>query len=597
MARTTDKRSAATVRTVKVAAAQCEVGKDVAANTATLVRMVTQASERGAELVVLPEFGNHLSVYESAQHAWDVAIDVADPADDFVVALAGVARETGAWVVANATVRRIPAKDDQPPRITVTQLLFSPDDGLVAHGDKQVLMGAERIHLSGSDETTEVVDTPVGRIGLYCCMDGVVNEPARALAVGGAEILCNSLNSFALDEASLHVPVRAAENGLWVVACCKVGPLLPPERVDEFAGALGVPGSTFTGAGESQIVSPDGSVVVIGPAEGEAIIMAEIDLAASRARRRPDGTDLLAMRRPEIYGPVAADIEPLPATAADSVETVMIQSGAGDIDALASAVCSAVGDGADVIVLPELATEVDGIVSNPADASLAGRALVESLEAALDGADALVVTSVVEADHADGAAGPGTGDAAYSHAGVVISADGVVLHQPALQCPLRHAEWQTVLGDRQKVFVSPFGRLSVLVGDDVLVPEAARLAVLGGAEVVAVPFSTAEKADLSLILPERAAENRVCLAAASRPGPTGASGAFEPPVNPVWSRPDRPAPFDRTINEPERHLADPSAGSFRVTLHPLRTVEKLVTTDTDLVYGRRPELRGPLVAR
>lgn len=590
-------KAATESRTVKVAAAQCEVGTDVAANIATLVRMVTEAAGRGAELVVLPEFGNHLSVYESADHAWDVAVDLTDPGDAFVVALAGVARSTGAWVVANATVKRAASKGDQPPRITVTQLLFSPEEGLLAHGDKQVLMGAERIHLSGSDETTEVVDTPVGRIGLYCCMDGVVNEPARALAVDGADILCNSLNSFALDEASLHVPVRAAENGVWVVACCKVGPLLPPERVGEFAGALGVPESTFTGAGESQIVSPDGSVVVIGPADGEAIIMAEVDLSASQARCRPDGTDLLSLRRPEVYGPVAADVEPLPATGAETVDTVTVQSGTGDIDALALAVGSAAGDGADVIVLPELPTEVDGTVGNAADASLAGLALIQALEAALDGTDALVVTSVVEADRADGPAGPGTGDAAYSHAGVVVSADGVVLHQPALHSPLRHAGWQTVLGDRQKVLVSPFGRLSVLVGDDVLVPEAARLAVLGGAEVVAVPFSTAEAADLSLILPERAAENRVCLIAASRPGPSGASGCFEPPANPVWSRPDRPAPFDRTINDPDRHVGDPASAAVAVTLHPSRTTEKLVTTDTDLVFGRRPELRGPLVAK
>ena len=583
-------------RTVTVAAAQCEVGTDVARNVATLVRMVGEAAARGAELVVLPEFGNHLSVYESAEHAWEVAVDLTDPGDEFVVALADAAARSGAWVVANATVRRRPAEGDTPPRITITQLLFSPTDGLVAHGDKQVLMGAERIHLSGSNEETVVVDTPLGRIGLYCCMDGVVNEPARALAVGGAEILCNSLNSFALDEASLHVPVRAVENGVWIVACCKVGPLLPPERVQGFSETLGVPPSTFTGAGESQIVAPDGSVLVIGPAEGEAIVTAEIDLAATASRRRPDGTDLLGLRRPEVYGPVAADIAPLPPTGSETVEVVAVQRGAGDVDVLAQAVRSAAADGAGLVVLPELATRADGLVANPADAALAGLALLEALEDALAGTETLVVTSVVEADHDDGAAGPGTGAVAYSHLGVVVSAEGVLLHQPALHVPQRHADWQSVLGDRQKVLVAPFGRLSVLVGDDALVPEAARLAVLGGAEVVAVPFTTAESADLSLVLPERAAENRLCLVAASRPGSAGASAAFDPPENPVWSRPDRPAPFDRTINEPVRYLSDTAEASLAVTLHPSRTAEKLVTTDTDLVFGRRPELRGPLVS-
>ena len=35
--------------------------------------------------------------------------------------------------------------------------------------------------------------------------------------------------------------------------------------------------------------------------------------------------------------------------------------------------------------------------------------------------------------------------------------------------------------------------------------------------------------------------------------------------------------------------------SLVVTLHPARAAEKLITTDTDLVFGRRPELRAPLV--
>ena len=581
---------------VRVAAAQCEVGTDVAENTETLVRMVGEAAARGAQLVVLPEFGNHLSVYESAAHAWEVAIDLDDPSDAFVAALTAAATDNNTWVVANATVRRSAASMGRPPRITVTQMLFSPTDGLVADADKQVLMGAERTHLSGSDRTTDVVDTPLGRIGLYCCMDGVVSEPARALAVGGADILCNSLNSFALDEASLHVPVRAAENGVWIVACCKVGPLLPPERVEEFAGGLGVPADTFTGAGESQVVAPDGTVLTMGPAGGEAIVMADIDPAAASRRRRPDGTDLLAMRRPDIYGPVAAEVAQLPASGAETVDVVAVQSGTGDVDSLAATVAEAAEGGADLVVLPELATEPDGLVADPDQASLAGRALVEALTAAVAGTDTLVVASVVESDHADGSAGPGTGAVAHAHVGVVVSAEGVVLHQPALHRPARHEAWQSVLGDRQKVLVAGFGRLSVLVGDDALVPEAARLAVLGGAEVVAVPFSTAEQADLSLVLPERAAENRMCLVAASRPGPAGASGAFDPPANPVWSRPDRPAPFDRTINEPVRHLAAPEAPTSAVTLHPGRTSEKLITTDTDLVFGRRPELRGPLVA-
>ncbi len=97
-------------------------------------------------------------------------------------------------------------------------------------------------------------------------MDGVINETPRMLAVEGAQVLLNSLNSFALDEASLHVPVRAVENRVWVVAANKVGPLVPERSIAAVAERVGVPVERLHGAGESQIVAPDGTVVAIATA-------------------------------------------------------------------------------------------------------------------------------------------------------------------------------------------------------------------------------------------------------------------------------------------------------------------------------------------
>ena len=579
---------------MRVAAAQCETGTDVDANIATLVRMAAEAAAQGAKLVVLPEFGNHLSIYDSAEHAWDVAIDLDDESDAFVKALATCAAEHGIWVVANSTVRRAPAIGDAPARITVTQLLFSPTAGLVADADKQVLMGAERTFLVGGDTPSTVVDTPLGRIGLYCCMDGVINEAARSLAVQGAEIMCNSLNSFALDEASLHVPARAAENKVWVVACCKVGPLIPEDRRAEFAAFVQLPESTFTGAGESQVVAPDGSVVAMGPHAGEAVVIADIDVSRAADKSRPDGTDVFGLRRPELYGPVAQDVPALPPSGAESVQVAAVQAGCGDVAALAAEVRRLASDGVDLIVLPELSALPDGLVEDVASAVAASAELVGAVTDALSGTDAHAVVSVVEADHADGADGPGSGAVVHAHIGLVLSAAGEQSRQPALHRPDRHAAWQGVLGDRVKVLATPFGRLAVLVGDDVFVPEAGRLAALGGAEVVASPTAVAEAADLPLALAERCAENRMCVVAASRPGSHGASAAYDPPADPVWSRPPRVEEFDGAINDPDRHLAGTGDAFLRAVLHPVRAAEKLISTDTDLLHGRRPELQVAL---
>ena len=161
-------------------------------------------------------------------------------------------------------------------------------------------MGNERAFLSAGTRAHTVADTAFGPVGLYACMDGVTFETPRALAVRGARLLLNSLNSFAVDEASLHVPVRAAENGVFVAAANKVGPLLPANRIAEFSEALGVPAEALHGAGESQIAAPDGTVLAKAAPTGE-----RSSWPTSTCRTAAGPADAWPPARPEVYGPLA----------------------------------------------------------------------------------------------------------------------------------------------------------------------------------------------------------------------------------------------------------------------------------------------------
>ncbi len=67
------------------------------------------------------------------------------------------------------------------------------------------------------------------------------------------------------------------------------------------------PWSVLHGAGESQVVAPDGTVVAIAPRTGEAIVVADIDVALADDKTRPDGTDVMRSRRPELYAPLGAE--------------------------------------------------------------------------------------------------------------------------------------------------------------------------------------------------------------------------------------------------------------------------------------------------
>ena len=233
---------------VTVAAVQFATSGDVGENLAVCLEMIDEAADAGAELVVLPEFCNHLSVYDDAGHCRRVAVDLDG---GFVTACARRSRDRAVWAVLTVTVRR-------PAAVTVTSLLLDPDGRVAAQADKQTLMGNERAFLRPGPHVAPVAETPWGTVGMYSCMDGVTCEMPRALAVQGAVLLTNSLNSFALDEAALHVPVRAVENQAFVVAANKVGPLVPAEGIGEFADALGVGADALHGAGESQIEPPTG---------------------------------------------------------------------------------------------------------------------------------------------------------------------------------------------------------------------------------------------------------------------------------------------------------------------------------------------------
>ncbi|KQW53898.1 carbon-nitrogen hydrolase [Nocardioides sp. Root1257] len=533
---------------VRVAAVQFAVSEDVEDNLATCLRMIDRAAGEGARVVVLPEFCNHVSWYDGREHARRMAQTLDGP---FVTALAAKAREHAIHLMANCTLAR------EDGRTTGSNILFSPEGEILVVTDKQVLMGSERDHLDPAVAPSPVVDVEFGRVGLYSCMDGVINETPRMLAVGGAQVLLNSLNSFALDEASLHVPVRAVENRVWVVAANKVGPLVPARSIETVAERVGVPVEMLHGAGESQIVAPDGTVVALAPRTGEAVVVADIDVARADDKSRPDGTDVMGARRPELYGPIlqAPRGRQREAGADELVAAVVSPADGDDVRAL---LADALGTGAGLVVLPELA-------------DLEPAAIV----AALTGTSAYVATSLAE-----GAA----------HVGLVLSADGVVLRQTQLHASAQHP-WATERGDGLAVVDLPWGRLALVVGDDALYPETFRLASLQDVDVVAVPFTTQAGADLDPLLLERAAENRLNVAVASRQGAYGGGALFSLSTDFTLWAPDR-APFSGIISRPDPVLA---TGAVEVaTLRPACAVNRFVSKGTDLVDGRPWDLAGVL---
>ncbi|HUN22127.1 MAG TPA: nitrilase-related carbon-nitrogen hydrolase [Anaerolineales bacterium] len=568
-------------KTVRVAAVQLSAGANVAENLQTCLRMIDRAAaECQPDLMVLPEFCNHLSWYNDKQHCYDVSV----PLDgEFLQAIAQKAVQYQCHIVINCTVQH-PATSTA----TGTSLLYGPDGKLLVTSDKQVLMGHENDFLVRACALTPVVETSIGRISTYACMDGVINETPRFLALQGAQILCNSLNSFAIDEASLHVPVRAAENKVFVVAANKCGPLIPEFLLEPVSQATNIPIEFLHGAGESQIVSPDGTVLAKAPRSGEAVVWADIDPSQADNKRRPDGTDIFASRRPALYTAIAeqpSEIDhPIAATQLSTAVYQPRQDGISAIAEVANALPAIVADGVQVIVLPELFCFAGGIVADIKSAVERSTQAIHQLVNALAGSSAVVVTSLVDAT-----------PLGLSHVGVALGASGVLQRQAQLHRCERH-DWVQDLGNSVNALQMEWGRLAILVGDDCLYPESFRLAVFTGVDVVAAPISVQEAWELGTGLLERSAENRVILLAASRPSPHGASLLTTLHKDFTLMTPWEKRSFDGYISYPLATFAPAEPGLTQLTVHPANTQNKVLSHRTDLVAGRPWYLAQPIVS-
>jgi predicted amidohydrolase len=459
---------------VRVAVAQFAVGSSVAENLASCVHAIESAAAEGAQLVVLPGYGNHPGEYDDRAHAERVACRIGG---EFLTTIAASAAAAGIYVKLHVTL-------EEDGRLTASNFLIDPMGEPVGRADDRAVVR----WLDSVVVPSRVVDTPLGRYGMYGGADGHQADIPRALALGGAQVLLASLHSTDPDDARLHVPVRAAESKVWVLVANAVGDA--HGVIDAFSG-------------ESGLYAPDGVAVTTAPRTGEGIAVARIEPGWADDKTRPDGGDLFLARRPRLYGAGRPPRSRPPAAANTRVAVVRPRGhGMSAIEDAGRLVREAAADGVDLVVLPELFHYADG----RADGSFLDGIAVDVVSQALDSSSCHVVTSLPD-------------DAA--HVGVLIGASGVVGRQVQMHPCGRHVSWQAAFGDRLTPFDLPWGRLVIVVGDDALYPEVFGICSRLGADLVAVPCAPAERWELTVGLPARSLEQQLNIVASAHPGPGG----------------------------------------------------------------------------
>jgi len=183
-------------------------------------------------------------------------------------------------------------------RLENAAVLFGPGGEVVGRTAKSFLWHFDR-HWFSAGESYPVFDTSLGRIGMMVCADGRMPEIARILALKGAQVILDPTalvtsegvrSRLSNAQIDYMLPVRALENGVWMVVANKVG----------------LEADTILYCGRSCVIDPMGNKVAVASSDSDELLTCEIDST---------GPSLLPVgRKPTAYQEIAEPTDVLPIT-------------------------------------------------------------------------------------------------------------------------------------------------------------------------------------------------------------------------------------------------------------------------------------------
>jgi predicted amidohydrolase len=251
---------------------------EVERNLESAARRVAEAPP--FELLVLPELFSTGYLFRDRPEALEFGESVDGPT---VRALREWAASRGGSIVAGFAER-------DGGRLFNSAALAEPD-GTVRVYRKVHLFDRENFIFDPGDRPFEAwdVETAGGgvRVGVMVCFDWVYPESARSLALLGAEVILHPSN-LVLSHCQEAMRTRCLENRVWAVTANRTA--------EDDRGDLRL---EFTG--RSQIVAPVGKVITRAPADGECVVVEEVDLAVARDKKITERNEIFGGRRPDAY--------------------------------------------------------------------------------------------------------------------------------------------------------------------------------------------------------------------------------------------------------------------------------------------------------
>jgi len=247
-----------------------------------LSALAREAAQQGAELVLLPEA--FVSAYprgldfgavvgsrtdagrEDFRRYWESSVDVPGPAVDHI---SRTARANNIYLVVGVIER-------DAATLYCTVLFFAPDGSFLGKHRKLMPTASERLVWGcGDGSTLPVFATPLGKLGAVICWENYMPLMRTAMYSKGIELYC-APTADARDSWLATVRHIAIEGRCFVLSCNQF-----QRRRDfpsDYHSSFGDDPDTVICRGGSCIVDPFGNFLVGPNTEGEAILMAEIDL-------------------------------------------------------------------------------------------------------------------------------------------------------------------------------------------------------------------------------------------------------------------------------------------------------------------------------
>jgi predicted amidohydrolase len=254
---------------VTIAALQMCSGTDPVRNVETMRRLVREAAAKGAVYVQTPEMTGALQRDRAGLRSI-----LRSEAEDLVVAAASeLAAELAIHVHVGSTA--IALADG---KVANRGFLFGPDGRQICAYDKIHMFDVDLDNGESWRESAvyspgnvaRMADLPFARLGFAICYDVRFPELFKTQAEAGAEIISVPA-AFTRQTGEAHwetlLRARAIENGIYIIAAAQAG-------VHEDGR------ETF---GHSMIIDPWGRVLASAGGTGEAIVLAEADIASVKA--------------------------------------------------------------------------------------------------------------------------------------------------------------------------------------------------------------------------------------------------------------------------------------------------------------------------